>query len=111
MASYDVAIFPPARCSDPFGVTKCTVGDSSTEPYIAAHNTLLAHASVFSLYKEKYQVSEYLVLEIVLVLLLFINCDTLSHPSTAQEWRHHFQAYIYIFFTQGQKLCQAYITH
>jgi beta-glucosidase/6-phospho-beta-glucosidase/beta-galactosidase len=58
MASYDVAIFPPARCSDPFGVTKCTVGDSSTEPYIAAHNTLLAHASVFSLYKEKYQVSE-----------------------------------------------------
>ncbi|KAM0883668.1 hypothetical protein ACQ4PT_031489 [Festuca glaucescens] len=55
MAAYDVAIFPPARCSDPFGATKCTLGDSSTEPYVAAHNTLLAHASVFSLYKEKYQ--------------------------------------------------------
>ncbi|XP_047059687.1 beta-glucosidase 3-like isoform X1 [Lolium rigidum] len=55
MASYDVAIFPPARCSDPFGAAKCTLGDSSTEPYVAAHNTLLAHASVFSLYKEKYQ--------------------------------------------------------
>ncbi|KAM0852523.1 hypothetical protein ACQ4PT_051697 [Festuca glaucescens] len=55
MAAYDVATFPPARCSDPFGATKCTLGDSSTEPYVAAHNTLLAHASVFSLYKEKYQ--------------------------------------------------------
>ncbi|KAM3352172.1 hypothetical protein ACQJBY_023810 [Aegilops geniculata] len=55
LASYDVAIFPPGRCSDPFGVTKCTSGDSSVEPYIAAHNTLLAHASVVSLYRKKYQ--------------------------------------------------------
>ncbi|XP_051227151.1 beta-glucosidase 5 isoform X1 [Lolium perenne] len=54
-SSYDTALFPPARCSDPFGITKCTVGDSSVEPYIAAHNTLMAHASVFSLYREKYQ--------------------------------------------------------
>jgi beta-glucosidase len=57
-SSYDTALFPPARCSDPFGITKCTVGDSSVEPYIAAHNTLMAHASIFSLYREKYQVSE-----------------------------------------------------
>ena len=32
MASYDVAIFPPGRCSNPFGATKCTAGDSSVEP-------------------------------------------------------------------------------
>ncbi|VAH65237.1 unnamed protein product [Triticum turgidum subsp. durum] len=55
LASYDVAIFPPGRCSDPFGVTKCTSGDSSVEPYMAVHNTLLAHASVVSLYRKKYQ--------------------------------------------------------
>ncbi|KAF7038284.1 hypothetical protein CFC21_048490 [Triticum aestivum] len=55
LAPYDVAIFPPGRCSDPFGVTKCTSGDSGVEPYIAAHNTLLAHASVVSLYRKKYQ--------------------------------------------------------
>uniref|UniRef100_A0ACD5W432 Uncharacterized protein n=1 Tax=Avena sativa TaxID=4498 RepID=A0ACD5W432_AVESA len=55
VASYDVALFPPARCSDPFGLTKCATGDSGAEPYIAAHNILMAHASVFSLYKEKYQ--------------------------------------------------------
>jgi len=54
VASYDVALFLPARCSDPFGLTKCTTGDSGAE-YIAAHNILMAHASVFSLYKEKYQ--------------------------------------------------------
>ncbi|XP_044972907.1 beta-glucosidase 2-like [Hordeum vulgare subsp. vulgare] len=55
LASYDVAIFPPGRCSDPFGATKCTAGDSTVEPYIAAHNTLMAHASVVSLYRKKYQ--------------------------------------------------------
>ncbi|KAF7032413.1 hypothetical protein CFC21_043586 [Triticum aestivum] len=55
MASYDVGIIPPGRCSDPFGATKCTAGDSSVEPYIAAHNTIMAHASVASLYKQKYQ--------------------------------------------------------
>jgi beta-glucosidase len=57
-SSYDSALMPPDRCSDPFGVTKCTAGDSGVEPYIAAHNTLMAHASVFSLYRERYQVSE-----------------------------------------------------
>lgn len=55
LGSYDTAQFPPARCSDPFGVTKCTAGNSSVEPYIAAHSTLLAHASVVRLYREKYQ--------------------------------------------------------
>jgi beta-glucosidase len=84
MASYDVAIFPPARCSDPFGAAKCTLGDSSTEPYVAAHNTLLAHASVFSLYKEKYQVSECSCAQISFGAAFFINCVTLSHLSFSQ---------------------------
>ncbi|CAL9178493.1 beta-glucosidase 22-like [Musa acuminata AAA Group] len=55
MASYDSAIFPPARCSNPFGVINCTVGNSTIEPYIAVHNLLLAHASVVKLYRTKYQ--------------------------------------------------------
>ncbi|KAH7676646.1 Beta-glucosidase protein [Dioscorea alata] len=54
MASYDTGFFPPQRCSYPFG-TDCTAGNSSTEPYIATHNALLAHASIFHLYKTKYQ--------------------------------------------------------
>ncbi|KAH7676642.1 Beta-glucosidase protein [Dioscorea alata] len=55
IASYDIGVFPPQRCSYPFGVNNCTAGNSSTEPYIAIHNTLLAHASVFHLYKTKYK--------------------------------------------------------
>ncbi|CAO2177806.1 unnamed protein product [Urochloa humidicola] len=55
LGSYDIGQIPPGRCSDPFGVTKCTVGNSSVEPYIAAHNMLLAHASATRLYRGKYQ--------------------------------------------------------
>ncbi|KAM0954378.1 putative beta-glucosidase [Dioscorea sansibarensis] len=55
MASYDTGFFPPQRCSYPFGTTNCSAGNSSTEPYIATHNALLAHASIFHLYKTKYQ--------------------------------------------------------
>ncbi|CAO2838807.1 unnamed protein product [Amaranthus hypochondriacus] len=52
--SYDTGFSPPSRCSFPFG-HQCIKGDSTTEPYIVAHNLLLAHASVAKLYKEKYQ--------------------------------------------------------
>ncbi|XP_008801184.2 beta-glucosidase 31-like [Phoenix dactylifera] len=57
VAGYDVGLFPPARCSYPFGLN-CTEGDSTTEPYIVAHNILLAHASAASLYKDKYQAEQ-----------------------------------------------------
>lgn len=56
LGGYNVGNSPPARCSFPFGYN-CTVGNSSTEPYIAAHNVLLAHGSAARLYKGKYQVS------------------------------------------------------
>ncbi|PON55334.1 Glycoside hydrolase [Trema orientale] len=53
--SYDTGIAPPQRCSPPFGVINCTRGNSSTEPYLAVHHILLAHASVVRLYRENYQ--------------------------------------------------------
>ncbi|CAN6713650.1 unnamed protein product [Malus baccata var. baccata] len=66
---YELGISPPGRCSLPSTLcalgspVKCfeTVGpckfggNSSTEPYVAAHNIILAHATVVKLYKEKYQ--------------------------------------------------------
>ncbi|VAH84129.1 unnamed protein product [Triticum turgidum subsp. durum] len=55
IGSYDSGIFAPGRCSNPFGTTKCTVGNSTVEPYIAAHNMILAHASATRLYREQYQ--------------------------------------------------------
>ncbi|KAK4350058.1 hypothetical protein RND71_029371 [Anisodus tanguticus] len=49
----DTGFFAPRRCSQPFG--NCTEGDSATEPYIAAHNLILCHASAAQRYREKYQ--------------------------------------------------------
>ncbi|GAB2289611.1 Belongs to the glycosyl hydrolase 1 [Dionaea muscipula] len=58
MGGYDLAQSPPRRCSPPFG-QNCHGGNSTTEPYIAAHNILLAHASVVRLYKKKYQARQH----------------------------------------------------
>lgn len=46
--------YPPSHCSKPFG--KCTSGNSSIEPYIAAHNMILAHAKTVNIYRKKYKV-------------------------------------------------------
>ncbi|XP_031402103.1 beta-glucosidase 11-like isoform X3 [Punica granatum] len=55
LMGYDYGFLPPQRCSPPFGVFNCQRGNSSTEPYLAAHNILLAHASASRLYRTKYQ--------------------------------------------------------
>ncbi|GAY40941.1 hypothetical protein CUMW_055640 [Citrus unshiu] len=44
LLGYDIGIAPPKRCSPPF--KNCCKGNSSTEPYMAVHHVLLAHASV-----------------------------------------------------------------
>ncbi|KAJ4824302.1 hypothetical protein Tsubulata_029360 [Turnera subulata] len=54
MGGYDLGSIPPSRCTPPFGIN-CTKGNSSSEPYIAVHHILLAHASAARLYKKKYQ--------------------------------------------------------
>ncbi|KAL0685971.1 hypothetical protein Bca4012_052819 [Brassica carinata] len=55
---YAIGTDAPGRCS-PMVDTKhrCYGGNSSTEPYIVAHNQLLAHATVVDLYRNKYKVS------------------------------------------------------
>jgi len=54
LMGYDVGMLPPQRCSSP--IVNCSRGNSSTEPYLAGHHMLLAHASVARVYREKYQV-------------------------------------------------------
>mmetsp|Transcript_37023 Transcript_37023/g.37682 ORF Transcript_37023/g.37682 Transcript_37023/m.37682 type:complete len:535 (+) Transcript_37023:72-1676(+) len=49
---YSSGIFAPGHCSDR---TKCSTGDSTTEPYIVTHNALLAHSEVVKLYRSKYK--------------------------------------------------------
>ncbi|XP_077212364.1 beta-glucosidase 31-like [Tasmannia lanceolata] len=54
VAGYDIGLFPPERCSFPFGLN-CSKGNSSTEVYTTAHNILLSHAAAVQLYRQKYQ--------------------------------------------------------
>ncbi|KAI9093605.1 hypothetical protein K1719_027054 [Acacia pycnantha] len=54
IGGYDDGFLPPQRCS-PSPINNCSKGNSSTEPYIAAHNILLSHAAAASLYRKKYQ--------------------------------------------------------
>ncbi|CAI0414991.1 unnamed protein product [Linum tenue] len=52
--SYSLGMMAPGQCSKWMNLN-CTGGDSATEPYIVAHNLLLAHATTVKLYREKYQ--------------------------------------------------------
>jgi len=56
---YMLGTYPPERCSPPYG--SCAGGDSGTEPYVATHNVVLAHATAVEIYKRKYQVTNELI--------------------------------------------------
>ncbi|KAK9157249.1 hypothetical protein Scep_003823 [Stephania cephalantha] len=49
---YTMGTHAPGRCSPSKENNFEAVGDSSKEPYLAAHHMLLAHAATFNLYKE-----------------------------------------------------------
>ncbi|KAK6154824.1 hypothetical protein DH2020_009072 [Rehmannia glutinosa] len=51
---YAYGLFAPGRCSNWQGLN-CTGGNSATEPYVVAHNQLLAHSAAVNLYRNKYQ--------------------------------------------------------
>ncbi|KFK37528.1 hypothetical protein AALP_AA4G268700 [Arabis alpina] len=53
IAGYNDGEQPPGRCSLPG--KNCSLGNSSTEPYLVGHNLLLAHASASRLYKQNYK--------------------------------------------------------
>jgi len=55
--AYDIGELPPNHCSYPFG-SNCTVGNSTTEPYLFVHHSLLAHASTVNLYRKKYKAAQ-----------------------------------------------------
>ncbi|BAT90816.1 hypothetical protein LR48_Vigan08g162100 [Vigna angularis] len=51
---YALGTKAPGRCSS-WWSPKCNGGDSGTEPYLATHHQLLAHAAAVNVYKTKYQ--------------------------------------------------------
>ncbi|KAK8466452.1 hypothetical protein PHAVU_008G097000 [Phaseolus vulgaris] len=68
---YDTGTMPPQRCS-PSPLTNCSSGNSSTEPYLAAHHMLLAHGSAARVYREKYQGMQHGLIGFNLLLLGFL---------------------------------------
>ncbi|WVZ10355.1 hypothetical protein V8G54_014885 [Vigna mungo] len=54
MMGYDLGIEAPGRCSILLHQL-CRHGNSSTEPYIVAHNVLNSHAIVVDIYRKKYK--------------------------------------------------------
>lgn len=52
---YDLGVQAPGRCSI-LGHVICKKGKSSTEPYIVAHNILLAHAATYRTYQLNFKV-------------------------------------------------------
>ncbi|KAI4324287.1 hypothetical protein L6164_023838 [Bauhinia variegata] len=68
---YANGVLAPGRCSAWQGLN-CTGGDSGTEPYIVAHNLLLAHAAAVQLYRTKYKASQKGVIGITLISYWFV---------------------------------------
>ncbi|PHT43775.1 hypothetical protein CQW23_17800, partial [Capsicum baccatum] len=54
--AYLKGVFPPSHCSPPFG--KCSSGNSDTEPLLAVHNSILAHAKAVKLYHHQFQAKQ-----------------------------------------------------
>ncbi|KAK2421555.1 cyanogenic beta-glucosidase [Trifolium repens] len=81
--AYAEGTFAPGRCS-PWQNLNCTGGDSATEPYIVAHNQLLAHASAVNIYKTKYQPSQKGKIGITLVChwMIPLHDTKLDHDAT-----------------------------
>uniref|UniRef100_A0A7N2LUU9 Beta-glucosidase 11-like n=1 Tax=Quercus lobata TaxID=97700 RepID=A0A7N2LUU9_QUELO len=84
VGGYNNGSLPPQHCSLPFGVN-CTRGNSSTEPYLASHNILLAHTSAARLYKEKYQDKQHGFIGINLLAFWFIPLTNKTEDAIATQ--------------------------
>ncbi|KNA25154.1 hypothetical protein SOVF_008800 [Spinacia oleracea] len=80
--AYANGILAPGRCSK-WQKFNCTGGDSATEPYMAAHHQLLAHAAAVDLYRRKYQASQKGIIGITLVSHWFVPLSEVQHHQFA----------------------------
>nr|VDC92546.1 unnamed protein product [Brassica rapa] len=100
---YAVGTDAPGRCS-PMVDTKhrCYGGNSSTEPYIVAHNQLLAHATVVDLYRTKYKFQKGKIGPVMITrwFLPFDESDPASIEAAERmnQFFHGWYIYIYIYY-------------
>ncbi|XP_050289336.1 beta-glucosidase 11-like isoform X33 [Quercus robur] len=84
LEGYDTGFLPPQRCSPPYG-GNCSTGNSSTEPYMAAHHILLAHASAARLYKKRYQDKQHGVIGLNVFCYWFIPLTNSTEDKIATQ--------------------------
>ncbi|MCD7465902.1 hypothetical protein HAX54_002112, partial [Datura stramonium] len=86
LGGYDIGVTPPGRCSSPFGARCNSGGNSTIEQYIVAHNMLLTHASIVTLYKNKYKSIQQGFLGINVYTMKFVpNTNTTADAMAAER--------------------------
>ncbi|CAE6228353.1 unnamed protein product [Arabidopsis arenosa] len=86
---YAMGTDAPGRCS--YWLNKdCYAGDSGREPYIVAHNQLLAHAKVVHLYRKKYKPKQGGQIGVVMITRWFIPYDSTEANKKATERNKEF---------------------
>ncbi|EFH41889.1 myrosinase [Arabidopsis lyrata subsp. lyrata] len=86
---YAMGTGAPGRCS--YWLNKDRyAGDSGREPYIVAHNQLLAHAEVVDLYRKKYKPKQGGQIGVVMITRWFIPYDSTEANKKATERNKEF---------------------
>jgi myrosinase len=81
---YALGTDAPGRCSPKIDV-RCPGGNSSTEPYIVAHNQLLAHAAAVDVYRTKYKDDQKGMIGPVMITRWFLPFDHSQESKDATE--------------------------
>jgi len=85
---YDAGLFAPGRCSILLHLF-CRAGNSATEPYVVAHNLILAHATAVDIYRKKYQVARDLnTRDWVIGVPVFLKSAVLLYISMSRKCNH-----------------------
>lgn len=106
---YGVGTHAPGRCSDR---SRCEHGDSTTEPYLAAHNVLLSHSAAVDTYRKKFQHAQKGVIGITLNTDWAEPFTNSSADVTAAERHLEFQTAWYadpVFFGDYPQSMKTYV--
>ncbi|XP_008792724.2 beta-glucosidase 6 isoform X2 [Phoenix dactylifera] len=87
---YDVGLQAPGRCSILLRLF-CRAGNSATEPYVVAHNVLIAHATVAEIYKTKYKATQHGIIGIAFDVMWFIPMTNSREDIDATQRAQDFQ--------------------
>nr|QWJ73442.1 beta-thioglucoside glucohydrolase 2-8 [Isatis tinctoria] len=98
---YAIGTDAPGRCS-PKVDDRCYGGNSSTEPYIVAHNQLLAHAEVVHLYRTKYKFQGGKIGPVMITRWFLPYDDTQASKDAAERMKEFFLGWFMEPLTKGR---------